>query len=116
MKSPPFYDTHAHLGFPDFSAELPALIERAREAGIAKIICIGTDLQSSARAIQIAEEFPGVYAAVGWHPTHVLDAPDDLRPALRDLARHPKVVAIGETGLDYSSPPRRGRNEADFER
>jgi len=116
MKSPPFYDTHAHLGFPDFSAELPALIERAREAGIAKIICIGTDLQSSARAIQIAEEFPGVYAAVGWHPTHVLDAPDDLRPALRDLARHPKVVAIGETGLDYHRRPDGAGTEADFER
>jgi TatD DNase family protein len=116
MKSPPFYDTHAHLGFPDFSADLPAVIERAREAGIAKIICIGTDLQSSARAIQIAEEYPGVYAAVGWHPTHVLDAPNDLRPAMRELARHPKVVAIGETGLDYHRRPGGAGTDADFDR
>src|ERR1700692_2650316 len=101
MKTPPFYDTHAHLGFPDFASELPQLIQRAHEAGIAKIISIGTDLASSARAIEIAEQYPGVYAAVGWHPSHVLEAPEDLRPAFRELARHPKVVAIGETGLDY---------------
>src|SRR5580658_2402691 len=111
MKTPPFYDTHAHLGFPDFAADLPQVLARAREAGIAKIITIGTDLESSARALQIAEENPQVYAAVGWHPTHVLEAPEDVGPALRALARHPKVVAIGETGLDYHRPP-----EADFER
>jgi len=104
MKTPPFYDTHAHLGFPDFAAELPQVVERAHAAGIAKIICIGTDLASSARAIQIAEQFPQVYAAAGWHPTHVLEAPEDIRPALAALARHPKVVAIGETGLDYHRP------------
>jgi TatD DNase family protein len=72
---------------------------------------IGTDLESSARAIQIAEQNPHVYAAIGCHPTHVLEAPEDVRPALRALARHPKVVAIGETGLDYHRPP-----ETDFER
>jgi len=105
MNNPPFYDTHAHLGFPEFAADLPSVIERAHQAGIAKIICIGTDLESSARAIQIAEAHPHVYAAVGWHPTHVLDAPEDVRPAFRKLARHPKVVALGETGLDYHRRP-----------
>jgi TatD DNase family protein len=99
------YDTHAHLGFPDFAADLPQVVARAQEAGIAKIITIGTDLAGSARAIQIAEQYPQVYAAVGWHPTHVLEAPEDIRPALAALARHPKVVAIGETGLDYHRPP-----------
>jgi TatD DNase family protein len=116
MKAPPFYDTHAHLGFPGFAADLPAVIERAHEAGIAKIISIGTDLESSSRAIQIAETYPHVYAAVGWHPTHVLDAPEDLRPALSELARHPKVVAIGETGLDYHRQPDGAGEPADFER
>jgi len=116
MKTPPFYDTHAHLGFPDFAADLPGVVERAHEAGIAKIICIGTDLESSAHAIQIAEAYPHVYAAVGWHPTHVLDAPEDVRPAMRELARHPKVVAIGETGLDYHRRPAEAGAEADFER
>jgi TatD DNase family protein len=102
---PAFYDTHAHLGFPDFAADLPEVVGRAAAAGIAKIITIGTDAESSAGAIRIAEKFPNVFAAVGWHPTHVLDAPPDVRPVLRDLAKHPKVVAIGETGLDYSRLP-----------
>jgi len=97
-----FYDTHAHLGFADFAPDLAEVIQRAADAGISKIISIGTDLEGSARAIQIAEQFPNVFAAVGWHPTHVLEAPADLRPALRAMAAHPKVVAIGETGLDYS--------------
>jgi TatD DNase family protein len=116
MKTPPFYDTHAHLGFPDFAADLPSVVERAHEAGIDKIICIGTDLESSARAIQIAEAYPHVYAATGWHPTHVLDAPEDLRPAMRELARHPKVVAIGETGLDYHRRPGAAELGNDFDR
>lgn len=105
-----FYDTHAHLGFPDFAGDLSATIARAGAAGIEKIICIGTDLESSARAVRIAEENPCVYAAAGWHPTHAREAPPDIRPALRELARHPKVVAIGETGLDYH---RRGAHPAE---
>jgi TatD DNase family protein len=100
-----FYDTHAHLDYPDYAADLPAVIERAAAAGITRIISIGTDLESSARAVKLAEQFPAVYAAVGWHPTNAPEAPEDLRPALRELARHPKVVAIGETGLDYHHLP-----------
>ena len=96
-----FYDTHAHLDFPDFAPDLAAVLERAAAAGIEKIITIGTDLESSARAVELAERFAQVYASVGWHPGHASVAPEDLRPALRELARHPKVVAIGETGLDY---------------
>ena len=113
---PPFYDTHAHLDYPDFAAELPQVIERAQAAGITHIISIGTDLASSERAIQLSERFPGVFAAVGWHPTNALEAPDDLRPALRKLAAHPKVVAIGETGLDHYRLPSQqagGTAEAD---
>jgi TatD DNase family protein len=102
---PIFFDTHAHLDFPDYNNDLPQVIERAQAAGIAKIISIGTDFDSSARAIALAERFPCVYAAVGWHPSHVTAAPPDLRPALRHLAGHPKVVAIGETGLDYHRLP-----------
>jgi len=101
MAMPIFYDTHAHLDYPDFAHDLAQVLERAAAAGIAKIISIGTDLASSARAVKLAEHFPGVFAAVGWHPCHASEAPEDLRPALRELARHPKVAAIGETGLDY---------------
>ena len=67
---PIFYDTHAHLTDPKFAEELPEVIARAEAAGIAKIISIGTDLASSMRAIKLAEEFPNVFAAVGWHPSH----------------------------------------------
>jgi len=102
---PQFYDTHAHLGYPDFAEELAALVERANSAGISRIITIGTDIESSRRALAIADQFAGVYAVVGWHPSEALGAPDDLRPALRELARHPKVVALGETGLDYHRLP-----------
>ncbi|HMP81906.1 MAG TPA: TatD family hydrolase [Verrucomicrobiota bacterium] len=102
---PFFFDTHAHLDFPDFQSDLQQVVERAHAAGISKIISIGTDIESSRRAIALAERFESVFAIAGWHPGHVLDAPDDIRPALRELAKHPKVVAIGETGLDYYRLP-----------
>jgi TatD DNase family protein len=110
-----FYDTHAHLDYPDYANDLPEVIARAQAAGIAKIISIGTSLSSSERAIRLAERFPSVYAAVGWHPTEVIKAPSDLRPALREYAKHPKVVAIGEIGLDYHHLPgsQGGNNEDD---
>ena len=100
-----FYDTHAHLDYPDYAADLGAVLERAEAAGITRVISIGTDLESSARAVKLAEQFPAVFAVVGWHPTNTPEAPDDIRPALRELARHPKVVALGETGLDYHHLP-----------
>jgi len=113
-----FYDTHAHLDYPDFAPDLPQIIERAQAAGITRIISIGTDLESSAHAVKLSEQFPAVFAAVGWHPTNAAEAPDDLRPALRELAKHPKVVAIGETGLDYHHLPgeKTGDSAADDER
>lgn len=102
---PVFFDTHAHIDYPDYQPDLADVVERARAAGITKIISIGTNLASSERAIRLAETFPSVYAVVGWHPSDALEAPADIRPALRELARHPKVVAIGETGLDYFRLP-----------
>jgi TatD DNase family protein len=100
-----FYDTHAHLHYPDMTAELPDIISRAQAAGITKIVAIATDSRSSRRAIEISEQFPNVFAVVGWHPSDVLEAPDDVRSELRQLSLHPKVVALGETGLDYYRLP-----------
>jgi len=100
-----FFDTHAHLDYPDYATDLAEVIEKARLAGITKIISIGTNLESSRRAVALTERFDGIFAAVGWHPSDALDAPEDLRPALRELVRHPKVVAIGEIGLDYHRLP-----------
>lgn len=112
-----FYDTHAHLDYPDFARDLPEVVQRAAAAGIEKIICIGTDLESSSRAVRISEQFPAVYAAVGWHPSDASRAPQDVRPGLRALAQHPKVVALGETGLDHHRLPSRkeGGNPAEDE-
>ena len=110
-----FFDTHAHLDYSDYAKDFPEVLARAEAAGIAKIISIGTSLDSSRRAVALAETHPCLYAAVGWHPSEALEAPADLRPALRELAAHPKVVAIGETGLDYYRLPsaQSGSAEAD---
>ena len=102
---PNFYDTHAHLDYPDFAADMPQILERAQAGGITRLISIGTDLDSSRRAIALAEAHECIYAVAGWHPNDATDAPDDIRPALREFARHPKVVALGETGLDYYRLP-----------
>jgi len=100
-----FFDTHAHLDYPDYASDFAEVIARAHAAGISKIISIGTSLDSSERAIRLAEKFPAIYAAVGWHPSDAMKAPSDLRPALREMCKHPKVVAIGEIGLDYHRLP-----------
>ncbi len=100
-----FYDTHAHLDYPDFTDELSQIVERATAAGITRLTSIGTDLESSARAVALAERFDSVFAVVGWHPNDAVRAPKDFRAELRELAKHPKVVAIGETGLDYYRLP-----------
>jgi len=102
---PVFFDTHAHLDYDDYQPDFAEVLARAQAAGIAKIIAIGTDLASSRRALALAEQHPQIYAAVGWHPSNAHEAPADIRPALRELARHPKAVAIGECGLDYYRLP-----------
>jgi TatD DNase family protein len=102
---PVFYDTHAHLDFPDFANDLDAVIARAVAAGVTRMLCIGTNLQSSRRAIAIAVAHPEVWAVAGWHPSAALLAPADIRGELRKLAEHPRLVAIGETGLDYYRLP-----------
>ncbi len=108
------YDTHAHLTFPDFVKDIPGLLERAAAAGITRIITIGTDLESSQRAVALAEAHAAVYAVVGWHPNDLAPAPDDVRPDLRELCKHPKVVAIGETGIDhFRLPSSNGGTEAE---
>jgi TatD DNase family protein len=100
-----FYDTHAHLDYLDFQQDFADVLSRARDVGITRMISIGTNFESSRRAIQLAEKHEEIFAVVGWHPSDALEAPNDLRPTLRELAAHPKVVAIGETGLDYYRLP-----------
>jgi len=102
-----FFDTHAHLDFNEFQSDLTGVLERARNAGVDRILSVGTDLAASQRAISIAESHQGVFAVAGWHPGHAEEAPADIRAELRALASHPRVVAIGECGLDFHRLPSR---------
>ncbi len=100
-------DTHAHLDYSEFDADRDEVVRRAAEAGVTRIISIGTNLESSQRAIRLAEKYEGVFASVGVHPNDCGEAPEDAVDQLRVLATHKKVVAIGETGLDYHYLPSR---------
>src|SRR5579863_4824797 len=101
-------DSHCHLDFPDFAAERDAVIERAREAGVATMLTINTRLDQFARVCAIAETYPDIWCSVGAHPHEAADH-DAITPArLAELAAHPRVIGIGETGLDFHynlSPP-----------
>jgi TatD DNase family protein len=109
-----FYDTHAHLDYDDYQPDFADVLARAQAAGITKIVSIATDLASSRRALALTEQHPMIYAAVGWHPSNAHEAPADIRAELRELARHPKAVAIGECGLDYYRlPTSQGGSAAD---
>ena len=101
-------DTHAHLDFPEFDGQLDTVIERARSVGVHRIITIGIDRESCRKSIAIAEKYDNVFAVVGLHPCSVLDpGAMDFLEELPALARHRKVVAIGETGMDYHHLPSR---------
>ncbi len=94
-------DTHCHLDFPAFSPDRDAVIARCLEAGINYCINIGATLESSAASLELAAKYPQIYASIGLHP-HDADTFDEKGQArLRELAAGKKVVAIGETGLDY---------------
>lgn len=100
-------DIHAHIHFPEFDADRDEAVRRARGAGVGRMICVGTSPEDNPQAIAVAERYENVYASVGVHP-HTFDESGILnleswKDDLRKLAKHPKVVAIGECGLDYFS-------------
>ena len=98
-------DTHAHLDYTDYDPDRAEVIARATEAGVTEIISIGTQIDSSARALELAENFPNIWATVGIHPCDVDNAPDGAVERLRALAQSRRVVAVGEIGLDYHRLP-----------
>lgn len=98
-------ETHAHLDYPDFAGDFDDVLRRANEAGVTRIITIGTSLESSRRAIELAEKYPSIFAVIGVHPTCAEETDEDVASPLRELAKSPRVVAIGETGLDYHRLP-----------
>lgn len=101
MRAPEIVDSHTHLDFPDFAADLDAVIARAREAGVTRMVTICTRLAAEPAVRAIAERFAGVFYAVGTHPMSVAREPMATVEELVRLSRHPKCVGIGESGLDY---------------
>jgi len=98
-------ETHAHLDYPDFANDFDEVLRRASEAGVTRIITIGTSVESSRRAVDLAEKYPNIFAVIGVHPTYAAEADEDVITPLHELAKSPRVVALGETGLDYHHLP-----------
>jgi TatD DNase family protein len=94
-------DTHCHLNLGNYFPDPAATVREAREAGVARLVVIGIDVESSQRAVELASQFEEIYAVVGLHPTEVSGFETTWLEPIRSLAREPKVVAIGEIGLDY---------------
>ncbi|MEN6351641.1 MAG: TatD family hydrolase [Syntrophomonas sp.] len=94
-------DTHAHLQDEEFKNDLPEVLQRAQEAGLEKIICVGYDYKTSVEAVELARKYPQVHAVVGVHPHDAATLTGEMLGKLYTLARDPEVVAIGETGLDF---------------
>ena len=94
-------DTHCHIYYDKYSDDIDQVIHRSIGQNISNIICVGVDFESSKKSIELAEKYDMVYATAGYHPHDSKDAVDDYLDDLRILAKNPKVVAIGEMGLDY---------------
>ena len=113
-------ETHAHLDYPEFQPDFADVLRRAQEAGVTRILSIGTSIESSRKAVALAESDARIFAVAGVHPTTVAEAGGEVPAQLLELARHPRVAAIGETGLDYHRLPSRqdggptGLSDADY--
>ncbi|PKR77488.1 hydrolase TatD [Halalkalibacillus sediminis] len=95
------FDTHVHLNADQFMDDRDEVIKRAQEEGVSRMVVVGFDRKTIPLAMEIAEEYDFIYAAVGWHPVDAIDMQDEDLKWIEELAEHPKVVAIGEMGLDY---------------
>lgn len=95
------FDTHVHLNARQFEEDRTDTIQRAFDAGVQHMVVVGFDRETIPLAIEIAEDYDTIYAAVGWHPVDAIDMTDEDLQWIEELSSHPKVVAIGEMGLDY---------------
>ncbi|MBS2967254.1 TatD family hydrolase [Metabacillus sp. KIGAM252] len=95
------FDTHAHLNAVQYEEDLEEVIDRAKAEGVEKIVVVGFDTETITRAMELTNQYEFIYAAVGWHPVDAIDMKDEDLAWIKELASHPKVVAIGEMGLDY---------------
>jgi TatD DNase family protein len=96
-----FFDTHAHLNAEQYSEDLTEVIDRALETGVSNIVVVGFDRPTIERAMELIEQYHFMYASVGWHPVDAIDMTDEDLLWIEELSKHPKVVALGEMGLDY---------------
>ena len=94
-------DTHCHLDFPDYNDDRDDVLKAAHDAGISKMVNIGCDLKSSQASVDLADRYPQIYAAIGFHPHDAKSYDDQMEKQLRAMANNFKVVAIGEVGLDF---------------
>jgi TatD DNase family protein len=95
------FDTHAHINDKQFAEDREEMLQRALDAGVSRLVVIGCDAEGITSAIELAEKYDFVYAAIGWHPVDAIDMTDKDLERVEELSTHPKVVAIGEMGLDY---------------
>ncbi|WP_404450792.1 TatD family hydrolase [Virgibacillus necropolis] len=95
------FDTHVHLNARQFEEDREEVIKRAFDAGVTQMVVVGFDRETIPLAIEIAEQHDTIYAAVGWHPVDAIDMTEGDLAWIEELSAHPKVVAIGEMGLDY---------------
>jgi TatD DNase family protein len=100
QEPPALVDTHAHLDDPRLRADLGEVLQRARAAGVRRVIAIGTTAETSSDCVELAQAFGGLFAAVGIHPNEAFEASDDAWRTITQLVQRPGVVAVGETGLD----------------
>jgi TatD DNase family protein len=95
-----FIDSHCHIDFPELAARMPEILAKMAENKVTHALCVSVDMPDFPRVLALAEQYPHIYASVGTHPDYE-DTPEPSVAQLVELARHPKIVAIGETGLDY---------------
>ncbi|MEI5909611.1 TatD family hydrolase [Bacillus spongiae] len=95
------FDTHVHLNADQFNEDLEEVIQRANEAGVEKMVVVGFDRPTIEKAMELIETYSHIYASIGWHPVDAIDMKDEDLIWIKELTNHPKVVAIGEMGLDY---------------
>ncbi|MGE7925257.1 TatD family hydrolase [Viridibacillus arvi] len=96
-----FIDTHVHLNADQYEEDLQEVIQRALDADVKEMVVVGFDRPTIEKAMELIDEYPFLYAAIGWHPVDAIDCTEEDLQWIEELAAHPKVVAIGETGLDY---------------
>jgi len=95
-----YIDSHCHINFPELAARMPELLQRMEDNGVTHALCVSVDLPDFPQVLALAEQYPHIYASVGVHPDYE-DTEDPSAERLVELSQHPKIIAIGETGLDY---------------